>query len=337
MAKGNKVSVTDTNFNYIEEIEDSIPQLERKIKKLKEEQDEYELKLSKLGPLSIPFDFDRYRNHSALSSSYQRGWENYKCDVFVDWTNEGRGKKKRKCMHPDTHNWLFYLSYIAFIVAIVLCAIKGVHKQFGVGLIMFVACAFTSWEVLGLILDSWYWAIRPNMINRRDWKQKIKSIKSQIKVAENDLQVKSNMLEQYKLSTINPNEKFNNIKAVTIGNLRSAIEMTSKEVVPNIDGPFQARYIEILSKCTKLVDMATEDGRIVSEISQIYNIYLNEINNILIKRAKSSEISIDDIMNLLNNFEKYLDRKIDKFNSISDMLIKRDIEALNSAFNEEDT
>ena len=93
-----------------------------------------------------------------------------------------------------------------------------------------------------------------------------------------------------------------------------------------------------LEKCRKLRKLAEDDGRIVTERSKIYVIYMNDINNLLIRVSRSDDYMARDtveIMEMLRNFDNFVDRKIKKFSNVSNMLISSEIGALNTAFSEE--
>ena len=92
---------------------------------------------------------------------------------------------------------------------------------------------------------------------------------------------------------------------------------------------------EVLNNLEKSKIYRTDmDGSIMFKIKNYdFFSYLNDINNIILKYNKDNA---DSVLGLINNFEAYVDRKINKFKGISKMSLESEINALNSAFADDD-
>lgn len=316
--------------DYIQEIEEKIPELNNKLKQIQEDKVETEKFIKTIGLTTLPFIYKNEYNMSIFSDKYSEDYARYKNRLYSNWREPDKGKR----VLTEAASYILYYTYAGIcLLVIALCIIFDIYKFFNINFISFAFIGCFIAELIAGIYSTWYYMVRPNIINKRQSKFKLKQLKKEEKLLLNELQIKSNLIEQYKLATIDPNKQFNKVKRRTSEELREIVKYTLKNIVPNINKDLSNKYNEILNKCNKLLDIANEDGRIVTEISKIYNIYINDINEIL---TKSNELNMDNVYVLLNNFESYIDRKLKKFDNISGILIERDINALNKAFMEED-
>lgn len=321
---------------YIDELQDSIiPDLESKVVKLNARKDALDKKITSIRMLSIPFDYHNTEicTYSVLSSKYNEDWSEHKSMLHRRWANE---TKRHTLISSGSEVVIYWLTLVIWgITSIYLTFWESVNQIFGLNKLAFLCICYALYEILALIVSTWYYVCRPNSINKVEAKRELREVKSKLKITTNELTVKKNIVEQYKLATLDPNKQFAAIKRNTTDGLRQTVDYTIETVLPGIKNQdIKKAYTEIIDKCCKLLDMANENGAIVTEISKIYNIYINDINNVLVK-MNSQEVVLNDVYNLLNNFSEYVDRKIKKFSEISTMSIQSEINALMNSFKED--
>lgn len=330
MAKVKVKTKENLDTNYIEELTKSLPKLKKELETLREEKEKVQKYINSISILSVPFTYCSEDNVPYLSNEYAGSWENLKDSLYSKW----RGVTKKHTVMTGTLAYILYvIMHIITIAFALVMIISGTYRIFKVNMFAFMALTYIVMEAICGIISTWYYLIRPNRINKKEKKRELKKLSIKEKTLKTDIITKENLIETYKIATIDPNKEFSRIKKKSANELREIVEDTVNNILPTLNEGFTGRYSGILERCNTLLDMAEEDSRIVTEISKIYIIYINDINNIL---AKSSETNIESINTLLNNFEAYIDRKINKFNKVSDLLIENDINALNNAFMEED-
>ena len=187
-------------------------------------------------------------------------------------------------------------------------------------------------DIIAGFISTYYYVIRPNRINKRNYKKVLKTTEIELKALNTNIKTTEGLIEAQELASINPAAEFNKVKMNNYESLMEVITYTKKQVIPNMDGSLTGMYIDIIAKAEKLLELGKEDGKIITEISKIYNIYMNDVNNILLKKSGNK----DDIIKLLNNFSSYIDRKLDKYNSIDKLLMDSELNALNKIFTGEE-
>ena len=325
-----------TNKEYIEELQETIiPELELEVRKLSDKKEALSKKITSIRRFSVPFDYNNTDicSFSILGSRYGESWEEHKTLLHRRWSNE---TTRHTLISSGSEIILYYVALVIWdILSIFLIFGHSINQLFGLNKLASLCASYALFEILVLIVSTWYYVFRPNMINKSEAKKELKEVKSKLKVASNDLQVKQNIVEQYKLATINPNKEFAAIKKNTTDSLRQIVDYTTATVIPNIKNTdIKDAYAAIMQKCYKLLDMANENGAIVTEISKIYNIYINDINNVLVK-LDSEQVVLSEVYGLLNNFSEYVDRKIKKFSEINTMSLQSEINALVNSFKED--
>lgn len=222
---------------------------------------------------------------------------------------------------------------VAHIVAIFVYLAEVVYLDLsGFEVITLLGAFYIIFELICGGCSIFYYVVRPNLINRKIIRRQLKKLWSQEKILKNKIKINENMISNYKLANINPNEQFTGAKLATVEKLRQSLVETERDLVDNIADEYKDKYNRILNKCNKLLDLAEENGQIVTEISKIYNIYITEINKILVKADTGKA---KDVLELLDGFESYIDRKLNKFRQLQDMSLDVDIAALKNAFTED--
>lgn len=331
MLKGKTTQTAQRLSNrQIDEIKHNNEELKDKLNRLNKEHDKVLSYLKGITWHSVPFVYDNKYNISIFSDDFDESWVGYKKLLASRWKNE---LKNKRVIEINIADKLYCLGWFITAGLIVASMIFHWNRTVGINIISFSIGIALIYEVVTTIISVDYYVARPNRINKRLAKSEVKRIDAEIKLVETQYKTNENLIEAYNIASINPTKIFNDVKGKTAEDLQEILNDTVSNVIPNIPKVYQDVYKNILDMCGKLLDLGEENGRIITEISKIYMIYINDINNVLMN---SDIVSQDRIMTLLNNFENYISRKIKKFEEMSKMSIENDIDALNSAFSEED-
>lgn len=310
-------------------IKNDIPKLENRLRNKEAEEKELNRYLSGIKLFVCPFEFHNQENMSILSKGFDVSWERYKKLLYEFWRDEANGKR----LISENFDLILYIAWniLGFASLIVIIA-QGIHNTLNINFLLFAGIWYFLMETIAGIISIYYYVIRANNINRRITKRMIKAIRAEKKLINNELNTKKSLVEAYKLSTLNPEKHLADIKKKASESLVDELNYSINEVVPSISKKYSSRYLAILNKCDKLLRMSKENGSIITEISKIYNIYINEINNILTRVTDENE---KEIIEMLDNFDSYIDRKLSKYTELSKMSISSDIRALSNAFKED--
>lgn len=331
----NKPDTKLMNQETIDELNSATQEKERKLEALQRKISRLESYVAGIGLLTCPFKYDNTDNVPLVSDKFGLSWRRFKYTMREEWYSPVDGKR---VMTPEAAGIIYFLGYILIASFGVYCIATGLHTKTGLNFFSFAAALWFIYELLVGAISIHHYVIRPNRINKRKAKIELKALKKQEKILANEIVMNKNLIESYKISQINPMEKFNSVKNRGIGDLNAIIEFTESDIIPKISEGYKKSYTKTLDKCKKLLKLAEEDGRIVTEISKIYVIYMNDINNLLIKVSSSDEYEARDkleIVEMLKNFDAYVERKIKKFSDVSAILLNSEINALNTAFSEE--
>lgn len=117
-----------------------------------------------------------------------------------------------------------------------------------------------------------------------------------------------------------------------INNLSNTKEEYPKWISSKLD--------EILDKSYHIVEAVKKDPMTISVIFNTYNIYIKELNNILIQYINMSKedksLHRDNIKTIMDRFDSHCDKLITKMNRAKNADIKRDIDVLMSVLDEDD-
>ena len=280
----------------------------------------------------LPFKYRGYTNEPIFSKEIHFDWNSYKELLFNEWKDL---TKNRRVMTPAVSDVMYYAGLVFGIIFTIVCIVKGWYSVFGLNWFGFAAAVFIAYEIFTGFISTLYFLIRPNLVNKRQAKAELKKISRELKIAENELQINKNLLEQYTIAQINPMQKFNEVKTRNIDELHEILAKAREEIIPNISTGYAEAFGNALDKAEKLLEMGREDGRIITEINKIYVIYITDISNVLLKTEVNTLGDRVEVIEMLNNFSAFLDRKIEKFSKVNQMLVDSDINALNKAFTEE--
>ncbi len=323
----------NSSYDYIKELtEKEIPRLNEDLEKKKKQCEDIQSKLSKINLFSVPFVYGSWSVGELVitSASYDVSWDRHKQLLRQYWVGKG---SKHRLMSDGTCKILEGLSYIICAIIAFIMIKNGSYKYTRLCKLSFILALLTIQQILIYCISTFYFEFRENLINKQELKAELKKIKSNIKILTNDITTKNNIVEQYKIATIDPNKEFNKVKSKTANSLGDILESTKKEVLPLIENEqLKKTYKDALKRCEILLDMGKSNGAIITEISKIYNIYLNDINALIVKTKPSD---VESIYEMLNNFIVYLNRKIKKFKDIENISLESEVNALNNAFKEE--
>ena len=331
----NKSDTKSMSAAAVDELNIATQEKERKLETLQRKITRLESFAAGIGLITCPFRYDGKDNVSLVSNKFGLSWNKYKYTMMDEWHSPVDGKR---VITPEIGGILYFIGYIIAIVFGIYGISTKLHTKFGINFFSFAAAIWFIYELFVGIVSIYHYVVRPNRINKRKAKAEIKALKKQEKILLNEISINKNIMESYRLSQINPMEQFNSIKTRGINELYDIIGVTESDIIPNISEGYKKTYTVTLEKCRKLLKLAEDDGRIVTEISKIYVIYMNDINNLLIRVSRSDDYMVRDtveIMEMLRNFDNFVDRKIKKFSNVSNMLISSEIGALNTAFSEE--
>lgn len=318
----------DTNYNYVVELQDEkIPQIKKEIKSLEDEKAKIERTRKSWHRLGLPpSQFAAFDYSNVFSWIFERG------------ESEFIHEMKDVIRHYDVDKPLID-SKTFDIIDTALCIIVPV---IGVVLIprdylgwwlpkVLDVCAMTCFSVAILkVLEAIFFieyysiGIRRKVFSKLRRRQR--QIKSELGIKSKQLASWESLIEQYKISTLDTGKSISDIKQNTIDELRRTVEKTVEEVLPKVaNKKVHSKYASILSKCADILNIATYNGSIVSEISQIFNVYIPEINNLIIIFGSRQP---EKILELLDNFERHIEDKIEQTSKSSQFEFESRVGAL---------
>lgn len=317
----------DADYNYITEVEESLVELKARKCELENKAGKITRMINGIGWFSHPVQ----KIGEPISNIFEYSWYRVKSDVAREWLNPFNGKE---CLSPSTSDDLFLIgTACAYGILILSTIMFQVHDLIGIHWTQFLLLGACLWEIICEIIGKVHYIFIPNRVNKKNYKKQLKALNAEIALVDSELKTKENLVETYKLSTINPNQIFGSVKGKTISQLKDMVNHSRSEVLPKIHSSLVDSYTDALNKCDKILEYANSNATIVTEISKIYNIYLTEIEGLLLK---NNDWITTGVVELLDNFNSYLDRKINKFNAANETMIKVDISALNKIFLEEE-
>ena len=317
----------------VEELDTQISQLKQDIYKLDTEIESTTKELNEMGFLTCPFYLDGKKNMHMFSDgvlgTYE--WESYINFAYDKWKNLGR---KESLILPKIINTAYYISLITYVILMVFAVFYfKVHKALGIWAVELIFFTYMLFELAVLLFQTNEYVWKPNRLIKRDLKKKLKNLNIKRSTLGKDLTIKENLLEQYKLSQVNPIKKFSSVKSKRIDELAEILSTTETEIIPNISDNYKTEYTKIIQNCRNLLSIASEDSRPLTELTNIYTIYISEINNILMNSSAGG--NAEEIDQLLKSFKSFIDRKTQKAKKMKDMELSIDISALTKAFTED--
>lgn len=321
--------MSNVNKNYIEKLQEELPEKESKLLQMKMDIDDKVGYKKSIGLFTCPFEYYESTTASLLSDEVNFNWKKYKKNLYDRWWDPYSGRK----MISQGLDRILLIAFAGLTLGFSIFAIiMGWNKLLQLSAVPFLIFMYAVFEYIAFTVSTWYYVIRPNIVNKRITGKEIKALSKEYKILSNEIKTNKGMIDAYELSRINPDKEFANMRKGTAEALQTIINDTIENVLPSIKNEYNKKYRGILDKCQKLLDMSLDNGSRITEISKIYNIYINEINYVL---NNSDAASTNDIMTMLNNFESYIDRKITKFDQMHKTSIDSNISALNSAFTED--
>ena len=318
----------------LDELEDRVAQGTKKVESLKNKYKNKRDYIKTITLWSVPFQYKKMINASIFNKEVYFDWGGYKTLLLDEWKDL---TINRRVIHPNVGTFFYLATLAGFITATVLAIIDKVPAQINMNMFSFSALSFVIFELITGIVSTVYYLFRPNLINKSQAKRELKVLAKELKIAENEFKISTNLLEQYKIAHINPMKKFTEVKARNIEDLMNIVVKAELEVLPKVSNAYRESFGNTLEKSKVLLEMGKEDGRIITEIHKIYVIYINDISDILLKEDSGDSLTGRlEVVELLKNFSNYLDKKIEKFEKVNQILIDSNISALNKAFMEEE-
>lgn len=336
MDTNNKVSTpqfeSQSTKVFVEKSREELPELHKTLDTLFDEYMQLESHMNSIKNFTVPFKNNPDdKNYPSFMSMYGLNmWNEYQRDVYRNWADPSSGKN---CIYYKMNFYLYIGSMTIYYIGLIIMVLTKINNIFNMTPLTFVALACFIFEIITGIISIYYWIIRPNYINRRIIKKDMKSLEKKLKIIDNEITIKKNIIQQYEMTQIDPEKEYANMKKDMKSQLRKIIKDSKIQVLKNIDKFYANRYSTILDKAEKLLYLTENRGTSFTEISKIYIIYLNEINSILLRNHDNQSNSI---IELFDSFESFLDRKIQKFKNMSDIEINRDVKALINAIKEEE-
>lgn len=316
---------------YIEELESKIKSDMDELSRIDNNIEKYTQYINKFSLFNIPYKYGEYDLCSLgiISNKFNGSWEDHKKYLYNYW--RGRSKSNKVIAEP-TEAFLYIMAHIVYFAI----AIWNISSKFmwaiKVNRVLAFVVLYIFMELICGAASTYYYLFRPNIINNRQFKKEVKALKAERKLIQVSVDNARGLLEAYKLSQLSPSNTFTAVRGRTVEQLGSILQQAYIGLEHCDVDEIKHKYKITLDKCYQLLDMARENGTIVTEISKIYNIYITEINTIISKHTSSEYRSL---LEMLDNFDAYVNRKISKFEDMEKHSIANDINALNSAFLEE--
>lgn len=146
------------------------------------------------------------------------------------------------------------------------------------------------------------------------------------------LKAKKDLLEAAKATRIRPKSIVEGVKRTSAKGMLAEIEDVREALGDMKRTKCSEKLEEVLGKCESLLGYCASDGKALSEISSIYNIYIKEVLDTLQKYGETREA---ELLEMLNNFDLFIDNKINKYRAISEIEFNSDIGTLNKIFKSE--
>lgn len=330
-AKSSNIQLVDNMTpEYIDELNTRIETQKQKQSELNSEKNEKTKILRKFSVFNVPYVYDHKPagTLALFSDNFDEDWKMYKHMLHSRW----KGEERCNTLISKTTEYILYvMMHLVALALIIINFSTGFTKQLGIGKFMAIWVIYFHMEIICGIASTWYYLIRPNIMNNIKLKKEIKALNAEVNLIESDIKSSEGLIEAYKLSKMSPIKTYTAVKERSIEQLEDILNQAISETTKT-DNFISKKYLDILHKCEELLDMARINGSIVTEISKIYTIYIIEIGNIM---SKHSDSDTNALVEMINNFGGYVDRKIEKFRGIEKMSLENDINALNKAFLEE--
>lgn len=322
--------IVSENYEYIKELqEEKVPAAEKEIKELKDEIEPLQIKKRNWRRLGIPpHPFNPHHCTNILSWLFVREDEELINEIYRVLDDNDVSKP---LIDSLTFNLIDCILCVVFTV-ITTAFVKSPEGIAGFAKLLDflgkVLIGIAAEKILLQIWFIWYFVIRQRARVIRKWNKQIRQLRSKINILQSQVDMHNGLIEQYKIATLNTEKEVANLKAVTINKLNQIISDTRKDILPSISNTkLRERYNEILAKCDKLLSTASYNGSIVSEVSQIFNAYIPEINSIILLFGNNT----DKISDVLDHLERHIDDKIRASSKIEQFELESRIGALKSS------
>lgn len=327
--KKNKEYKPNLNYSYMKEIESELPEKQKRLEELRSDIESKRKKYNSIGLLAYEDD-DRVIGY--FDAWDLRSWEKYKKSMYERYIYKGN---TCKFMQPSIVNTISIIYIVTQLSLLAFILINKAYNKLGIEWYTFTLLWLICFEILSGVVSIWYYIIRPNLYLRKIKQKEIKKLTLEYKTLSTEIETKQGLIEAYKLATINVNKAMADSKVPIVGQLRQIIDDTRENTLDKLEPNLKSKYSECLDKCDKILDIGEEDGRIITEINRIYNVYINEINGI-IERAELDSDTTRMVYELLDSFNTFLDKKIQKFSKRNKENVIDDISALKKALQDED-
>lgn len=327
--KKNNEYKPNLNYSYIKEIESELPEKQKRLSELRSDIEDKRKEYNSIGLLTYE---DDGRVIGYFDAWDLRSWEKYKKSMYERYRYGG---STCKFMQPSIVNTISIIYLVTQLSLLAFILLNKAYNKFGIEWYTFTLLWLIYLEILSGVVSIWYYIIRPNLYSRKIKQKEIKKLTLEYKTLSTEIETKQGLIEAYKLATINVNKAIADSKVSIVGQLRQIIDDTRENTLDKLEPNLKSKYSECLDKCDKILDIGEEDGRIITEINRIYNVYINEINGI-IERAELDSDTTKMVYELLDSFNTFLDKKIQKFSKRNKENVIDDISALKKALQDED-
>lgn len=311
----------------IKDLEKEIKKLNKEVEVQKEKMLKHEEKAKNRSLLSEPRkrEGECWNILNNLDEAYQ--WRNYKYHLYSEWQDTRKGLLARNPEKDIIPSTLLNMALIAMILYEIVS--RGISNFSLIAIVRVLILAFIIQQVVMLMVSTYTYVIKPNQRIKDYHIREYKELKKSIQEIESQIKLKSELLEAAKVSAIRPKEVMMDIKEGTNANMKAEVSRVRETLLPKMYEKYRKNFSKILDKCDKLLSLCGTDGAALNEVSNIYNILIRETAMVVLKYDESNAL---EISSLLDNFESYLDRKINKYKVIKDISLNSDVNALNNIF-----
>lgn len=229
------------------------------------------------------------------------------------------------------YNRVKFISTITLAIGVITTLIYG-DGSFGsvmTGLIRYFLLSVFVYNIAYTILDYLSFIVGFNMYTNKIVDSDGYGIIKHYEEKQSLYDMKKELLEAAKATRIKPERIMDSVKRVSVNGMREEIEEVREQVATLKNTVYQKHLDICLDKCIELLNHCGTDSKALSEISSIYNIYVREVIDTIMKYGDTKEV---ELLEMLDNFEKFMDGKLRKYRNMNELAFKSDIGTLNSIF-----
>lgn len=309
----------------------TIEDMERELSQLKNERDIIADKIhrlkgaSKINLLKSPNGLS-VKFNTPLSITGRPDWISYKYQLRSAYDN--------LCRDPQYDKYI----YIVMLIISAVIAIKITSGLVGYiytagDIISHILCQASMTvlltETISGIVSTIYYVILPNKKLAEDTNVELDKLSKELKNKEDEIELYNDMINTSKVTAIRPSGVIRGVKNKTNETMLSEVRRIRSEVESNIEDALKIKFMKILDELETLLSVCGSNSNALNDISNIYNVVLEHT---FLVAEKYQDTDLELIVDLLDNFDKYVNSKISKHKTLHDMSLLADINTLNNIF-----